>query len=152
MNEEKVRYVSYPINKDIFKVLSMPVIEINLYGKSHLFLLDTGCNDIIICEKAAKSLKVKVQTDSEDTYSVSGIIDKQTDIVRGKIHIKVGNVDAEIECNVVDISPVNTIISKSKELKKLKLSGILGSAFFFDYSWVLDFHRLVVGYPEIFTE
>jgi hypothetical protein len=146
MNGE-IEWEFLEIDKRIFKAWNIPVIEVDLYGFPHLFMLDSGCNDVIVDKKTVEELHNLIHIeDCEEGFTVTGIRET-TKVDRGRITITIANANEAIYCNIVEMDSINNTFSGVME-EDIKLSGMLGSNFFAYFNWILDFNRIVVWYPK----
>ena len=116
--------------RESMDLTDLPVVTFYQGNKKVNFLLDTGSNDSII----------KLEHEKLDVVSEIYGIGGKTFAPHTKIAFKYKDLTFKYNFQVVDLSPTfNTI----KEQTGVVIHGILGSCFFREYKYILDFNNLV---------
>lgn len=139
--------------KNLYKVkfnksydkLKLPMITLNIAGKKANFILDTGAETSILNTKFYDTLdKSKVEERGKDVvYSANGGKTESKEIVT---NIKYEKEDYTISCLVTDINDMMEHIGKKNGIK---IAGLLGSDFFVNNRWVIDFEEKVVWIEQM---
>jgi hypothetical protein len=129
------------INKDIINLSNMPIIGIMLYGKEYNFMLDTGANECLIDIDVVKELGSHIKM--EDTDEEIRGIDNNIEIKKVTLTMDIANCSEEISFSVLSLDNINEFF----EDYNIVISGIIGTKFFMNFNWILDFHELKVHYP-----
>lgn len=123
--------------KDGFDLTEMPIVIFHCGNRKLTFLLDTGSNNCIIDSNVLNSIPHKMLEDSSNLFGLEGQI-VNVPMCRIKLSHK-GN-DYEYDYLIKDMSDCFGQIKKDSGVT---LHGLLGSNFFNEFSYVLDFNELV---------
>jgi len=123
--------------KDGIKDCGLPLIKFKINGKNEWFLLDSGCNSNCLrksyydkMEEKAESVGNKTVHDANGSNSASTV---KLNLARGKSTFQSQFFD------VVDLATFNEPL-----YGKYNIVGVVGSPFFNENKWILDFEELVV--------
>lgn len=123
--------------KESLDLAELPVVTFKQGDKKINMLLDTGSNNCVIDKTFLKSLEHKMLDQTTDILGLEGI-STTTGVCTLKMSYK--NVEYEYPYVVQDMSLAFGSIKKETGVT---INGILGSKFFNEYGYVLDFDELI---------
>lgn len=120
-----------------FDLTELPVISLYQNGTPFNFLLDTGSNDSIIDSNILSKLEYTMSDKKNSLLGMEG----NTEIVEiCNISLSYNGVNYPYDYNIRDMSAA---FGNIKAETGVTLHGIIGSKFFNEYKYVLDFELLV---------
>lgn len=128
-----------------FDLTELPVVTLYQNGVPFNFLLDTGSNDSIIDSNVLDKLTYKMSEKQNTLYGMEG----NAQVVEiCNITLSYNGVDYPFDYNIRDMS---VAFGNIKSETGVTLHGIIGSKFFNEYSYVLDFELLIAYSKKINT-
>lgn len=124
--------------KEAMDLTDLPVVTFYQGDKKINFLLDTGSNDSLINGDAVKKLELayeKTQSISE-VYGIGG----KTVVSHVNINFEYKNIKFKYNFQVANLTPTFDVI---KQETGVVIHGILGSCFFKEFKYILDFDKFV---------
>jgi predicted aspartyl protease len=147
MKESKLddNYGVIDFDIEVFNTWFLPVIEVDLYGQPYNFLVDTGANNTIISKETAEELydRIHIDNTNDGFITTSGIGSEIMQSEIAKITVTIGNCNDCLECIVLDLGHSKSLKIDNREVK---ISGVLGSIFFSNYNWIIDYRSYKVYY------
>lgn len=136
---------TYKYNEESFKIsfkesldlVGVPIITFKNNNKKYNFILDTGASNSVINAKVLKQLEYTKIEGSSQLWGMEGNV-QHVEYV--KMPLYYWGVEFEEEFQVVNMEES---FNKIKEGFGVTVSGILGSSFFNNYNYILDFKKLV---------
>ena len=122
--------------KNAFKLIGLPVLIFEQDNTVLKFMLDTGSTVCVLDESSISKIKNFEYLDKEDN-----LVDVNGGKVRrkyGKFKFKCENIDFENEFLISDLTNIKEGI---KEDSGISIDGIVGSAFFSKYQYIIDFDK-----------
>ena len=120
----------------------LPVVTFRQGDKKINFLLDTGSNNCVIDSNALKDIKHAMLDCKTNLYGLEGNAQNT-----GICIIKVTYKDKEYECPYV-IQDMSAAFAAIKKETGVTINGMLGSRFFNEFKYVLDFDELIAYSKE----
>ena len=120
----------------------LPVVTFRQGDKKINFLLDTGANNCIIDSNILKSIDHKMLDIKTNLSGLEGNAQKT-----GVCIIKMFYKDKEYECPYV-IQDMSAAFDSIKKETGVTVNGMLGSKFFNEFKYVLDFDELIAYSKE----
>lgn len=120
-----------------FALTELPVISLYQGDNAFNFLLDTGSNDSIIDSNILGRMEHTVSDKTSNLYGMEG--NAQT-VQRCNITVSYEGTDYPYEYLICDMKQA---FSRIKAESGVTLHGIIGSKFFNEYKYVLDFDSLI---------
>jgi hypothetical protein len=120
-----------------FALTELPIISLYQGNKAFNFLLDTGSNDSIIDSNILAKMEHEMLDQESSLYGMEG--NCQT-VKRCNISLSYGDSDFPYEYLICDMKEA---FGRIKKESGVTLHGIIGSKFFNEYKYVLDFESLV---------
>ena len=120
-----------------FALTELPVISLYQGNKSFNFLLDTGSNDSIIDSNIIAKIEHTMSDGESSLYGMEG----NCQMVR-KCNITLSYNDASYPYEYL-ICDMKEAFGRIKKESGVTLHGIIGSKFFNQYKYVLDFDSLI---------
>ena len=115
----------------------LPIVSFESNNNIFNFVLDTGSNISIIDQEALKSAEYE-ETKEEGHFYGIGALETGGTIVN--LFLSYKDRTYSIYCHSADMSPT---FNEMKNQYGVNLHGILGSDFFREYKYILDFNELV---------
>lgn len=132
--QEKLDKMSF---KEAMDLCNLPVVTFVNNGKKLNFILDTGAETSVINKSTLEALEYTKTNKTIELYGIEG--NTQTvNIINISIDYKCKSYIEEFQ--VVNLTP---IFDKIKSQHGVTLHGILSSAFFKKYRYILDFNELI---------
>lgn len=126
--------------KKDFEKHRLPIIRLVFFGVEYNFLLDTGADVNLINESVFDKIKALYSVNSTDNKSIitaSGL-EKST-----KTNLEFSTSDSKFNEEFVIMNLDNTFNMVLHD-NAIQLHGVLGSKFFLDNKWSLDFNNMVI--------
>lgn len=120
-----------------FALTELPIVSLYQGDVSFNFLLDTGSNDSIIDSNVLDRIE---HTPSDKTSNLYGMEGNAQVVRRCNITVSHEGVDYPYEYLICDMKQA---FGKIKAESGVTLHGIIGSKFFNEYKYVLDFDSLI---------
>lgn len=125
-----------------FDLTELPIVTLYQGGKRYNFLLDTGSNDSIIDSNILKQMEYKETDGQSDLFGLGG---STTRVSICNITLSYKDKEYNYDYLVHDMSaPFDRI----KQSSGVILHGIIGSKFFNQFKYVLDFDELIAYSKE----
>lgn len=127
--------------KDILEKTDLPIMTFTQNGKQLNFILDTGCSYCLINKNVVDNFEHTKTNAQTETVGIDGIVHK-TPII---------SLDFEydgIQFNHFFV--LSDLEDSARELKQatgIEVHGLIGSAFFKKYNYILDYENCIV-YPN----
>lgn len=128
--------------KESLDLAEMPVVTFYQGDKKINFLLDTGSNNCIIDSSFLKKIE---HTMLEGSSNIQGLEGNPQEAQICSIEITYKNNTYEYPYVIQDMSAVFNSIKRETGVT---VNGILGSAFFNKYNYILDFNELIAYRKE----
>lgn len=123
--------------KESMNLCDLPVVTFFQGDKRFNFLLDTGSNNSIIDKRVLKQMEYTPLKERSDLYGVEGI----KHIVKTcSITLSFNNRDYTYNYLIKNMEGS---FKKIKEATGVTIHGIIGSLFFNEFKYVLDFDKLI---------
>lgn len=123
--------------KQGFELTELPIITLKQGNIKLNFLLDTGSNDSIIDSNILKNLSY---TKIDATSSLVGVEGITKDVNMCELTVSYKDIDYTYQYIISDMKGA---FDKIKQCTGVSLHGIIGSKFFNEYRYVLDFAELI---------
>lgn len=134
---DKGNFLSF---KEPLLKIDVPVINIKINDKKYGFLLDSGADnnylDMNVFNELGGTKSFDI-TGSRKVNTANGAVET----VKATIPFKIGNNKFKEE---FDIMPITQNVEGFLKGTDIRIDGILGSKFFAEYKWKLDFDKMVV--------
>lgn len=131
---KKIEKISF---KEAMDLTEMPIITLYQGDKKFNFLLDTGSNNSIIDGNILDQIEHKVINERSSLFGMEGNV-KEVSMCRIVLSYK----DREYEYKYL-IQDMKAPFDNIKNTTGVSLHGIIGSNFFNEYKYILDFSELV---------
>ena len=131
--------MEFPIHFGLQKI-DLPLILIEFQGVNLCMLLDTGANNNYIDKRISNHFKEHIEK-SEDESCVYGLEGKKVKNERIKLTFKF---EEEFYTSFFDTLPENNGFKNIKEDDGVQIHGVLGSMFFVEHKWIIDFAELKI--------
>lgn len=130
----KIEKISF---QQAFDLTEMPIITLYQGEKKFNFLLDTGSNNSIIDWNILDQIEHKVINEKSSLFGMEGNV-KEVSMCKIVLSYK----DKEYEYKYL-IQDMKAPFDNIKNSTGVSLHGIIGSNFFNEYKYILDFNSLV---------
>jgi len=120
-----------------FQLTELPIVTLYQGDSNFNFLLDTGSNDSIIDSNILSKIEHEMLDKESSLYGMEG--NCQT-VKRCNISLSYGETDFPYEYLICDMKEA---FGRIKKETGVILHGIIGSKFFNEYKYILDFESLV---------
>lgn len=130
----KIEKISF---QQAFDLTEMPIITLYQGEKKFNFLLDTGSNNSIIDSNILDQIERKIINERSSLFGMEGNV-KEVSMCKIVLSYK----DKEYEYKYL-IQDMKAPFDNIKNSTGVTLHGIIGSNFFNEYKYVLDFSELV---------
>lgn len=124
--------------KESMDLVELPIVTFTNSGKKLNFLLDTGASYSVMNESVLKDIEYQFNGEKGSVFGIDG--NKAEDSPYITASVCYGSRSYDEEFQVVDLSQA---FGNIKEDFGVTLHGMLGSAFFQKYRYVLNFDELV---------
>jgi predicted aspartyl protease len=131
---KKIEKISF---KEAMDLTEMPIITLYQGEKKFNFLLDTGSNNSIIDSNILDQIERKIINERSSLFGMEGNV-KEVSMCKIVLSYK----DKEYEYKYL-IQDMKAPFDNIKNSTGVTLHGIIGSNFFNEYKYVLDFSELV---------
>ena len=131
--------MDFPIHFGLQKI-DLPLILIEFQGVNLCMLLDTGANNNFIDNRICKQFKEHIEK-SEDCSFVFGLEGDKVINERIKLTFKF---EEEFYTTFFDTLPENNGFKNIEEDEGVQIHGVLGSMFFVEHKWIIDFAELKI--------
>lgn len=138
INYDRNNYLEKMSFKESMDLTELPVITFHNNGNKLNFLLDTGANKCVINKSIISNLDY---TKINKTASVYGMDGNSVDVSFISMNFSYKKKIYSSEFQVIDMQAAFDNIKKESGVT---VNGIIGSAFFEKYKYVLDFSELIV--------
>lgn len=125
-------------DKDLFKIVGMPIIKLYNNGKVFHFVVDSGAALSTIDVDSLKNLEYSKTNIVGTAYGIDGNIVETSTVC---ITLHYDKVSLPNNFQVLDLSQMCENFEKEHNIH---LAGLLGSDFLSKYEYVLDFDKLVM--------
>jgi hypothetical protein len=130
----KIEKISF---QQAFDLTEMPIITLYQGEKKFNFLLDTGSNNSIIDSNILDQIERKIINEKSSLFGMEGNV---KEVSMCKIILSYKDKEYEYKYLIQDMkAPFDNI----KNSTGVTLHGIIGSNFFNEYKYILDFNELV---------
>jgi predicted aspartyl protease len=130
----KIEKISF---QQAFDLTEMPIITLYQGEKKFNFLLDTGSNNSIIDSNILDQIERKIINERSSLFGMEGNV-KEVSMCKIVLSYK----DKEYEYKYL-IQDMKAPFDNIKNSTGVTLHGIIGSNFFNEYKYILDFNSLV---------
>lgn len=130
----KIEKISF---QQAFDLTEMPIITLYQGEKKFNFLLDTGSNNSIIDSNILDQIERKIINERSSLFGMEGNV-KEVSMCKIVLSYK----DKEYEYKYL-IQDMKAPFDNIKNSTGVTLHGIIGSNFFNEYKYILDFNELV---------
>ena len=127
--------------KDSLKKAELPIMSFKQGDRTLNFILDTGCSYCLINEKALETIDHKKTQYETETIGIDGIVHK-TPITNLWF-----DYDGIRFTHFFVISNLEASVNELKEATGIEIDGLIGSAFFKKYNYILDYENCI-AYPN----
>ena len=139
VRETNSKIDSYMSFRESMDLTELPVVTFYQGDTKINFLLDTGSNNSIINEKALKELKIKHKNLNIKT-ATTGVDGEDVEGYKVEVEFNYKGYFFLYHFQIMNISKAFDSIKKETGVT---IHGILGNQFFKQYSYILDFEKLV---------
>lgn len=115
----------------------MPIVTLSQDNKKYNFILDTGSSDCIIDKRVLKDLNFTYTDKKSNLHGMEGV---KREVSICNIAFSYKDTQYEYEYLVGDMTAA---FDNIKQATGVMLHGILGSNFFNEFKYVLDFNELI---------
>lgn len=123
--------------KEAMALAELPIVTFKCNDKSVNFILDTGANNSVIHESVAKKLKLKLTGEKAKLTGINSSIDE---VNIADIELFYNNKKYKDKVQIVDLG---IVLKQIKKTTGVTAHGIIGSKFFVNNKYVLDFKDMV---------
>ena len=131
--------MEFPIHFGLQKT-DLPLILIEFHGVNLCMLLDTGANHNFIDKRICEQFKEHIE-ESEDESIVYGLEGNKVKNEMIKLTFKF---EEELYTAFFDTLPENNGFENIKKDEGVQIHGVLGSMFFVEHKWIIDFAELKI--------
>ena len=125
-----------------FDLTELPIVTLYQGNKRYNFLLDTGSNDSIIDSNILKQMEYKKTDGQSDLFGLGGSTTRVS-----ICNITLSYKDREYNYDYL-VNDMSAPFDRIKQSSGVILHGIIGSKFFNQFKYVLDFDELIAYSKE----
>lgn len=123
--------------KEGMDLTDLPIVTFYSNNKKLNFLLDTGSNLCVINKKVLKTIKHSIFDSKGSIYGMEGT---EQEVSYALININYKDIYYHTVFQVIDMQQA---FDKVKQESGVTIHGILGSKFFEEHKYILDFNELI---------
>jgi hypothetical protein len=138
--------IKIKFNKDVFVKTNLPVVRVEVLNSSFNwvsthFLIDSGANVCQLSESALESLNLDVEDSEIPIHGIIGTVDSPRE---ASVEVRDPETVTEFVTDKFTIVP-DTVFNIIEQDTNLRISGILGSDFFYRNNMVIDYSNLCLS-------
>lgn len=123
--------------KEAMALAELPIVTFKCKGKSVNFILDTGANNSVIHKDIAKKLQL---VPTGEKTKITGMTSSVDDIEVAEIELFHNNKKYKDTVQMMDLG---VVLKQIKKTTGVTAHGIIGSGFFANNKYVLDFKDMI---------